>query len=95
MTKLIPLDIVEKVGGLMLASDYRAKVDAGFQYELADMISKLMAAERDRVSKYVRRQSDIHNQLSEEVCDEDGEKWHIEMRDQLRRIADNISGGLK
>jgi len=90
----IPIDIFEKVGGLILSSDYRDKVSACFQYELADAISRLMAKERGRVVKYVRRQASVHNELSEQVCDEDGEKWHIEMRDQFSRLAEEIQGGV-
>lgn len=90
-----PLDIVEKVGGLILSTDFRNKVATDFQYELADGISRLMAAERERVARYVARKASIHNELADQVVDDDGEKWHIEMRDQLNRLAQEIRGGLK
>lgn len=95
MSKPIPLDIVEKVGGLVLSTAYRDMVAVEFQYELADLISNLMAGERHRNAEYVRRNARIHNELAEQVCDEDGEKWHIEMRDQFARCADEIEGGVK
>lgn len=95
MSKPIPLDIVEKVGGLILTSDYRSKVDVSFQYELAYLISSIMAAERERMAKHVHRNGIIHDELADQVCDEDGEKWHVEMRDQLYRLASEIRGGLK
>jgi hypothetical protein len=95
MPKPLPLDIVERVGGLMLTSDYRMKVAAEFQYELADLISKLMAEERERTARYVHRNGTIHDELADQVCDEEGEKWHIQMRDQFYRCADEIRGGLK
>lgn len=90
-----PLDIVERVGGLILASDYRSKVAPDFQYELADSISQIMAAERERVAKYVARHANIHDELAGQVVDEEGEKWHLEMRDQFNRLAMDIRGGLK
>jgi hypothetical protein len=95
MSKPLPLDIVEKVGGLILTSDYRSKVDVSFQYELADLICHLMAEERERVARYVHRNGTIHDELADQVCDEEGEKWHVEMRDQLYRLATEIRGGLK
>jgi len=95
MSKPLPLDIVERVGGLMLTSDYRMKVAAEFQYELADLISNLMAEERERTARYVHRNGTIHDELADQVCDEEGEKWHVEMRDQLYRLASEIRGGLK
>ncbi len=90
-----PIDIVEKVGGLILSTEYREKVSVDFQYKLADAISALMTAERNRVAAYIERHANIHNELSEQVCDEDGEKWHLEMRDQLKRLSLDIRGGIK
>jgi hypothetical protein len=95
MSELIPLDISQKVGGLILTSDFRSKVDAGFQYELADLIARLMADERSSVVKYVHRQGEIHDELSGQVCDDDGEKWHSEMRNQFYSLAKEISWGRK
>lgn len=90
-----PIDIVEKVGGLILSTDFRNKVSTDFQYELADAISTLMAEERERVANYIARNARVHEELSEQVLDDEGEKWHIEMRDQLNRIAQEIRGGLR
>lgn len=90
-----PIDLAEKVGGLILSTEYRNKVATDFQYELADSIAKLMAAERERVVKYIARHAGIHDELAGQVVDEDGEKWHLEMRDQFNRLSQEISGGLK
>lgn len=90
-----PIDIVEKVGGLILSTDYRNKVAVDFQYELADAIAKLMTAERQRVAEYVKRHARVHSELAEQVCDDDGEKWHLEMQAQFSRLALDISGGVK
>lgn len=90
-----PIDLVEKVGGLILSTEYRNKVSPDFQYDLADSIAKLMAAERERVVKYIARHASIQDELAGQVVDEDGEKWHLEMRDQLSRLAQEIRGGLR